>query len=202
MGIDYHFLPNVCLGTALRLTKPCFGSTIALRRQVLEEIGGFESLANVLADDYELGRAIREKGYRLKIPKAFAVEHVCSEQTLSQLFRQELRWARTNHLVAKYGYAGSFLTYPLPLALIAVLLQGFSLLPLVALGAALASRSILVFQTSRFLGGRCGPLWLLPLRDVLSFAIFVTSFFGHTVDWRGTRYVAAGNGALAQLEGV
>ncbi|HEY3779077.1 MAG TPA: bacteriohopanetetrol glucosamine biosynthesis glycosyltransferase HpnI [Rhizomicrobium sp.] len=202
MGIGYHFLPNVCLGMALRLTEPCFGSTIALKRRVLDEIGGFESLANVLADDYELGRAVREKGYRLSIPRAFAVEHVCSEQTFSQLFRQELRWARTNLLVAKSGYAGTLLTYPLPLAIIAVLLQGFSVLPLAVLGAAIASRACLAFQSDRFLGVRCGSLWLLPLRDVLSFAIFVASFFGHTVEWRGTRYVTADDGALAQLEGA
>src|SRR5580698_1276820 len=77
MAIDYHFLPNARLGIALRLTEPCFGSTIALRRSVLKEIGGFESLSNVLADDYELGRAVREKGYRLSIPDSLTVEHVC-----------------------------------------------------------------------------------------------------------------------------
>lgn len=202
MGVDYHFLPNVCLGMGLRLTEPCFGSTIALRRRVLDEIGGFEPLSNVLADDYELGRAVRRQGYRVRIPRSLTVEHVCSEATASALFRQELRWARTNLLLAKAGYAGTLLTYPLPLALITVLLQDFSVLSLAVLGAALASRLCLVFQSGRFLGVRCGPLWLLPLRDVMSFAVFVASFFGHTVDWRGTRYVAAPDGALAQFEGI
>ncbi|MGH6889398.1 MAG: bacteriohopanetetrol glucosamine biosynthesis glycosyltransferase HpnI [Rhizomicrobium sp.] len=202
MGIDYHFLPNVCLGIALRLTEPCFGSTIALKRSILEEIGGLESLANVLADDYELGRAVREKGYRVRIPMGLAVEHVCSEDSLKSLFHQELRWARTNLLLAKAGYAGTLLTYPLPLALLAVLFGGFSVLSLAILGSALASRLYLVFQSGRFTGVRVGSLWLLPLRDVLSFAIFVVSFFGHTVEWRGTRYVAAPDGALAQFRGA
>lgn len=202
MGIDYHFLPNVCLGIALRLTEPCFGSTIALKRRILDEIGGFESLANVLADDYELGRAVRAKGYRVRIPKGIAVEHVCSEGSLKALFHQELRWARTNLLLAKTAYAGTVLTYPLPLALLALLFGGFSLPALAAFGLALASRLALVFQSGRFLGRPGKDLWLLPVRDLLSFAIFAVSFFGHNVEWRGTRYVAAPDGALAQFRGV
>lgn len=202
MGIDYHFLPNVCLGTALRLTEPCFGATIALKRRILDEIGGFESIANVLADDFELGRAVRELGYRVRITRGFAVEHVCSEDSLKALFQQELRWARTNLLLAKAAYAGTILTYPLPLALLALLFGGFSLTSLAVLGSALASRLFLVFQSRRFLGDRDKDLWLLPVRDLLSFAIFVVSFFGHNVEWRGTRYVAAPDGELAQFRGV
>ncbi len=68
MGIDYHFLPNVVTGVSLGLAKPCFGSTIALDRVVLDQIGGLQSFASVLADDYEIGRAVRAKGLRVAIP--------------------------------------------------------------------------------------------------------------------------------------
>jgi ceramide glucosyltransferase len=160
MAIDYHFLPNARLGIALRLTEPCFGSTMALRRSVLDEIGGFESLSNVLADDYELGRAVREKGYRLAIHDTLTVEHVCSQKSALALLRQELRWAKTNLLL---------------------------------------SRLYLVFQSGRAFGLRGRNVWLIPLRDVLSFGIFVASFFGNTVVWKGNRYIACPDGALAQL---
>ena len=199
MGIDYHFVPNARFGMALGLTNPCFGSTIAFRRRILDEIGGFESLSNVLADDYELGRAIREKGYRLCIPASLTVEHVCSQKSALALLRQELRWAKTTLLLAKSGYAGTLLTYPLPLALFAVLFQETSPLSLVALAVALASRLFLVRQCGRSLGQRGEHIWLLPLRDMLSFGVFVASFFGKTVFWRGTRYLAGPDGALAQL---
>ncbi|HEX3664104.1 MAG TPA: bacteriohopanetetrol glucosamine biosynthesis glycosyltransferase HpnI [Rhizomicrobium sp.] len=199
MAIDYHFLPNARLGIALRLTEPCFGSTIALRRSVLDEVGGFESLSNVLADDYELGRAIRERGYRLSIPDTLTVEHVCSQKSALALFRQELRWAKTNLLLAKSGYAGTFLTYPLPLALIAMLFLGFSGLTLAVAAGALMSRLYLVFQSGRALGLRGRHIWLLPFRDVLSFGVFVASFFGSTVVWKENKYIACPDGALAQL---
>ena len=199
MGIDYHFLPNARLGIALGLTEPCFGSTIAFRRRTLEEIGGFESLSNVLADDYELGRAIRGKGYRVSIPVSIVVEHVCSHKSARALLRQELRWAKTNLLLAKSGYAGTLLTYPLPLAFFGALFLGFSPLSLMAIVAALASRLYLMFQCGGSLGLRREHVWLLPLRDMLSFGVFMASFFGKTVVWRGTRYLAGPDGALAQL---
>lgn len=202
MGIDYHFLPNARLGLALRLTEPCFGSTIALRRPILDEIGGFESLSNVLADDYELGRAVREKGYRLSIHDTLTVEHVCSQRSALALLRQELRWAKTNLLLARSGYAGTLLTYPLPLALFAMLFAGFSAPSLGVVAGALASRLYLVLRSERSPGLRGGSVWLLPVRDLLSFGIFVASFFGSTVDWRGTRYVACPDGALAQIQGA
>ena len=62
------FLPNAVLGTSLGLAAPCLGSTIALRSQTLDEVGGFAAFADHLADDYEMGRAVRAKGYTLAIP--------------------------------------------------------------------------------------------------------------------------------------
>ncbi len=44
-----------------------FGATIALRRQVLDEIGGFLPLANYLADDYQLGNRVAARGYELAL---------------------------------------------------------------------------------------------------------------------------------------
>ena len=65
LSIDTHFLPSVVVGTALGLAKPCFGSTIALRRETLAAIGGFGVLSNELADDYALGAAVRRLGLRV-----------------------------------------------------------------------------------------------------------------------------------------
>jgi ceramide glucosyltransferase len=198
MGIDYQFLPNARVGIAFGLTEPCFGSTIAMRRQTLTEIGGFEAVANVLADDFELGRAIREMGYRLAIP-TLTVEHVCGQTSLAALFRQELRWAKTTLTLAGAGYGGTLVTFPLPLALLAAWFLDFSPVSLGGIAAALLSRTLLVVCSGRPVGPRAERLWLLPLRDVLSFGVFAASFFGRTVDWRGTRYLARADGALAQL---
>jgi ceramide glucosyltransferase len=199
MNIDCHFLPNARLGMALGLAKPCFGSTIAFRRQTLDEIGGFESFANVLADDYELGRAIRGRGYRVSVPESPVVEHVCNQAGAGALLRQELRWARTNFVLAKAGYTGSVVTYPFPIALLALPFLGFTALALAALAGALASRLYLVFKSGRRLGWHADYFWLLPLRDVLSFFVYLAAFFGKTVEWRGHRFATGADGALVPV---
>jgi ceramide glucosyltransferase len=199
MNIDCHFLPNARLGLALGLARPCFGSTIAFRRKMLEEIGGFESLENVLADDYELGRAIRGRGYRISIPELFTVQHVCGQTSATALLRQELRWARTNLVLAPIGYALTIVTYPLPVALLAVLFQGLTMMSAGVLVSALASRLFLIFRSGSRLGWHYDYVWLLPLRDALSFFVYLCSFFGRTVEWRGRRFATGSNGALAPI---
>ena len=97
MSTSYTFLPNAVLGTSLGLAAPCFGSTIALRRETLDEVGGFAAFADQLADDYEMGRAVRSKGYTLAIP-AMGVGHTAAENSALELFRHELRWTRTIRL--------------------------------------------------------------------------------------------------------
>jgi ceramide glucosyltransferase len=196
MGIDYGFLPNALVGTTLGLAKPCFGATIGLRRDTLAEIGGFEALSSHLADDYELGRAVRLKGHEVKL-SSLVLRHTCLEPSLKGLFRHELRWARTIRLLDAAGYAGSIVTHPLPLALLALTL-GSGMLGLILLCAALLARLLLAWRIRIATGADSGPLWLLPLRDVLSFSIFLVSFLGNSVYWRGVRYETEAHGLLAQ----
>jgi ceramide glucosyltransferase len=195
MGIDYGFLANAVAGTALGLATPCFGATIGLRRGTLTEIGGFETLSRYLADDYELGRAVRAKGYAVKL-SGLVLGHTCSERSFLDLFRHELRWARTVRLLNGAGHVGSLITYPVPLALIALAALGPP--GLLLLGAALLMRLWLAWRIRNGLGARSGPLWLLPARDVLSFFVFLASFLGNSVYWRGTRYETEARGLLAQ----
>lgn len=197
MGIDYGFLPNALTGTVLGLATPCFGATIALRRSMLAEIGGFEALSQHLADDYELGRAVRAKGYEVKL-SSLVLQHTCSERSFVDLFRHELRWARTIRLLNGAGHAGSIIAHPVPLALIAWIGSGSGLQGLALFCAALLARICLVWRIRNALGARSGSLWLLPLRDVLSFIVFLASFLGNSVYWRGTRYETDAQGLLAQ----
>jgi ceramide glucosyltransferase len=196
MGIDYGFLPNAIVGTALGLAKPCFGATIGFRLDTLAEIGGFEALSSHLADDYELGRAIRSKGHKVRL-SSLVLQHTCLEPNLKGLFRHELRWARTIRLLDPAGYAGSIITHSVPLAILALALSSGIQGPIL-LCAALVARLWLAWCIRAGIGAESGPLWLLPLRDVLSFSIFLVSFLGNSVYWRGTRYETEANGLLAQ----
>lgn len=195
MGVSYGFLPNVVTGVGLGLAHPCMGSTIALRRAVLDEIGGFEAFAQVLADDYEIGRAVRGTGRRVVLPP-FAIAHGCSEQSLGEVFAHELRWAVTIRCMDPLGHAGSVVTHPLALAVIATLLLGGAWYAGAAMLAAGFARYWLKRRVDRFVGATSGPWQWLLLRDILSFGVFVCSLFARRVEWRGSKFHISANGKL------
>lgn len=196
MAINYHFVPGVLVGLRLGLARPCFGSTLALRRDTLAAIGGFAAFRDHLADDYAIGAAVRNAGFQVIVP-SFAVVHRCAEANLRDMLRHELRWARTLRAVSPRGYAGSLITHPLPFALAAACVPGFALPGGVAVVLALSSRLVLKRAVDHTLGTSVHGAWLGPLRDLISFAVFVASFFVAVVNWRGRRYRVRRDGTLA-----
>lgn len=198
MGLTYQFLPSVAVGVGLGLAQPCMGSTIALRREVLTRIGGFEAFADLLADDYAIGAAVRGTGLRSLVAPVL-VAHNCTEHGLAELARHELRWARTIRGVDPAGFFGSGVTYAVPLALLGLFLTGASLVSLAVLAFALICRLWLMREVDRIAGVDGRGRWLTPLRDVLSFTIFLGSFFVRAVDWRGTQFRVDAQGALRRI---
>jgi ceramide glucosyltransferase len=201
-GINDHFLPNVLVGLKLGLATPCFGSTIALSKTTLAKLGGLQSVADQLADDYELGMAVRRAGREVAIAP-FLVTHVCGERSLRELLRHDLRWARTIRTVDPLGFAGLAVTYAVPWALLGLIFGGLT--PAVwVLAVALACRLALQAALHRLFplddgwSISFGQLWLGPIRDALSFVVFVASFFGRGVEWRGHRYGVRADSTLAR----
>ena len=194
-AIDYHFLPNVLVALKFGLAAPCFGSTIALRKETLAKIGGFESVVDQLADDYALGALVRRTGLTVAMP-ASIVAHACAERSAGDLFRHELRWARTIRSVDSLGFAGLALTHAWPLALLGIVLGGLTPASMIAI-VALACRFVLQVELDRAFRLRDDLFWMGPLRDVLSFVVFIASFFGRRVEWRGHRYGVRADNTLA-----
>jgi len=195
MGTSYEFLPNVIAALSFGLAKPCFGSTIAIRRGTLDAIGGFRAFADKLADDYEIGHAVRAMGLKVTIPP-FAVAHGNAERDWTELYRHEVRWNRTTHVIDPLGHTLSFITYAVPLAVLALLLSRFSLPAESVLLLTVVSRLCLKWSTERKFSLYAGPSWALPLRDVLSFVVFLLSFFADDVHWRGSRFAVSSSGLL------
>src|ERR1700722_3048613 len=183
LHINYGFLPGALLGEAMRAGGGCFGATIALRRAVLERIGGLAVVRDELADDHRIGTAGREAGYAVAL-SPYLVETSVSEKSLKFLWKHELRWARTARLMAPVGFAGSIVTHTMALAMLAALVSGFSLTSLVFLAMSCALRWTSTAVIAWTLRLPTAGLWLLPLRDLISFAVFVGSFCGRNVSWR------------------
>ncbi len=195
MGVSHGFLPSVIVGRALGMAQPCMGSTIAIRRTTLAQIGGFEAFSDVLADDYAIGAAVRELGMQVAVP-AFAIAHGCAEVNLGALCRHEMRWNVTLRRLDPMGFAGLGVVNPLPMALLAAVLLPVGV-GLALVIAALASRLLLALRIDAATGQRTAPLWWLPARDLLSFGLFIASFAVRNVDWRGARLAIKPDGNIA-----
>lgn len=193
--INHGFLPQILVAQAFGHKQGCFGATIALNRATLDDIGGFAALEDELADDYALGAAVRGLGRRVLL-SPHIVDNVIVEGGIAELFRHELRWARTIRALAPMGFALSIVTQPVILAAFAVATGAQPQASLIALAASLAWRCATVRIIDRALRLPPTPLWKVPVRDVLSFSVFVASFFARTVAWRDSTFRIGPKGQL------
>jgi ceramide glucosyltransferase len=183
LHINFSFLPSALLAEALGAGGGCFGTTIALRRSVLEKIGGLAVVRDELADDHRIGAAVRAAGLATVL-SSYLVDTSVFERNFKSLWQHELRWARTVRLMAPAGFAGSVLTHAVALAALAALICGLSLTSLGFLAMSCVLRWATAGAIARKLHLPTRGLWLLPLRDLLSFAVFVGSYCGRNVSWR------------------
>jgi ceramide glucosyltransferase len=177
------------------------GSTLALRREALEAIGGLRPLLNYLADDYELGNRIARAGFDVVLAP-LVVETALPRAGFGEMFQHQLRWARTIRDRRPGGYIGLGVTHVLPWALLACLCSGLSGWSLGLLAAAALLRfAVAAALCTSVLHDEAADLdlWLLPLRDVIALLVWITSFAGNTVEWRGERFRISG-GKLEKLE--
>jgi ceramide glucosyltransferase len=198
MFVNHGFLPSALIGERMRPGDACFGATMALRRDTYTTIGGFAALRDQLADDYALGAAIRRVGKRIVLSPQL-VDTMTADPDLGALIAHELRWLRTIRLIAPIGFAASIVTHPLALAVAATLALGLAPVMLAVLAIALACRLAMVRIVDRALDLPATKPWLVPLRDLLSFAIFIASFLGNRVAWRDRTFRIAADGRLVAI---
>lgn len=192
MHINDQFAPSVLVAASLGPMQFTFGSTMAVRRDVLEAIGGVDALADHLADDYMLGALVARHGFRVAL-SPYVVRNIISEPDLAALWHHELRWARTIRAQRPAGYACSVVTFPLPFAIALLLWPGYTLTGTILSAVALTLRLALHRSMQQlFEHPARQSAWLLPVRDALGLAVWAASFFGRGVRWRGVEFPPKG----------
>jgi ceramide glucosyltransferase len=192
-AISYAMMPSMVLALRYRLSQPCMGSTIALRRATLDAIGGFGAFRDVLADDYAIGAAVRDLGLTVAVPPML-ITHACDEASPGALWRHHLRWQVTLRGIVGVTHGGTIVTHALPLALIAC---AFMPLPgLVLIGLALAVRFAVKARVDALAGTRTATFATSCLADCVEFVIFLASLVAQEIDWRGSRLVMATDGRI------
>jgi ceramide glucosyltransferase len=195
MQINFSFLPGAVVGDAINVGGGCFGATIALRRDVLDRIGGFAPLRDELADDHRIGEAARRFGLKTVL-SPYIVDNRVTETSLAGLWRHELRWARTTRLMAPSGFAGSVTTHTVMITALAAAAFGSGLVAWSAVLLTLLFRWGSAAAMARWLDLPRRGLWLLPLRDALSFAVFLSSFCGRSIRWGERQFRVEPNGHM------
>jgi ceramide glucosyltransferase len=204
LGIATEFGPGVLLSKMIeRGLHYGLGSTLAVRREALDKIGGLLPLVDYLADDYELGTRMANAGYRIEV-SAEVVETAIPAYAWCGFFDHQLRWLRTVRCSRPAGYAGLIFTYGFAWALVNVLASGLSPLSLWLLGLSFFLRlaQAMTVGAAVLADHEVLPnILLLPLRDVIAMALWVAGFASDTIVWRGERFTLK-DGKLAPVADI
>jgi ceramide glucosyltransferase len=204
LAINADFWSQVLQSQTLKPLDFALGAAILIRRHPLDEIGGFASLANGLADDYQLGQRITRNGHRIALCPV-VVECWDMPQNWTQVWRHQLRWSRTIRVCRPVSYFFSILSnaslWP-ALWLAAAMLSGNLLCAPLTAGLFLLLRIMLAQNLQRrFTPGRTlvSPFWLVPVKDLLQLLLWIAAFAGNTVEWRGRKMKVSPDGTLVEI---
>jgi ceramide glucosyltransferase len=181
------FSGSALVARSLEGLKFTMGSTAAITRERLAEIGGFAPLLDMHSDDYELGRLIAQKGYRIELAPD-PVDMEFPSESLGDYLRHELRWLVGLRHIRPGGHFGLLMTQGIAWTVAAAVLA-----PSWAAGAAWVSAYLIVRWLSGYVIGVWGlrdpvvrrKLWLLPLHDLFWFFLWLASFAVNRIEWRG-----------------
>jgi ceramide glucosyltransferase len=195
IGMNTELLGGVMVARMLEGMRFALGCTLAVRRSVLDAMGGFGYLQEFLAEDFVIGQRTAEMGHQVLLSSA-VIQHRIGSQNMFHNFAHRLRWARSTRRSRPAGYWGQIFTYPLPLAVLLIGLWPavWPVLPVTLLLRAWAAASTALFVVR-------DPLfraewWLLPLQDMLGFLVWLGGFVGDTIVWRDRKCTVLRDGRL------
>jgi len=201
LGIEADFAPNVLTARLLEGGIHFgLGSTLAVTREALDASGGLLPLADYVADDYHLGARIAAKGYDVVLSRE-VVETSVPPYSFGEFLAHQLRWARTVRDARSPGYFSMVFSYGLAWALLNVVASGLSLESFALLSIALAARvSVALLIGGELLGDRqiLQNLWLLPIRDLITLALWAWCYAGTTIEWRGQDFTVKNGKMVVQ----
>jgi ceramide glucosyltransferase len=190
LTINTMLTPQILVARKVETPTYAFGATMALRRSTLEAVHGFEEIASMLADDYQLGNRIAAQGLLLWLSEC-VVDTILEIGTWRGLLHHQLRRARTNRSHRPAGYFGTVFTQALPWAIVNLLAGGITPLTLSTSALTLGVRLVAAVHVARRHLGvslRTTDVGLVLLNDALLFLVWVLGFFGNSVWWRGRRF--------------
>jgi ceramide glucosyltransferase len=190
LGLSTDFMGGVLVAREIEGVRFALGATMATTKSVLGEIGGLEALVDYLGDDYELGACTAAAGYKVLLADV-VVETALPDYTPREFWVHQMRWARNVRDRRHAQYFGLVATFGLAWGILAVLFAPGVWWTWIALAIVAAFRVSAAVAIGR--GVLDDPsvlrnLWLLPLRDFVALAVWLVSFTGNEIEWRGLKF--------------
>lgn len=202
LGISTEFHAGVLVARRLEGMKFALGSTILIRQEALSAVGGFRAVVDFLGDDFLLGYLPAEAGYKVVLSD-LVVDHVLDTESVGDLVRHQTRWSRSTRASRPLGYLGLIFTHGTAMSLLLLLASRGALWGWIVLLVVWTARLAMAWIVgSRYLKDKVARrlLWLVPVRDIISFGIWLYSFVGDTIEWRGKKFRLTKGGRLIPLE--
>ncbi len=201
LWISTEFHPSVLVARKLEGMKFALGSTILIKKDALEAIGGFLAIADYLADDFQLGNLPAQVGYKVVLSD-YIVDHVLATQSINDLINRQTRWAYCQRVSRPWGYLGLIFTQGTATSLLFLMITEGSMLGWTSLGITWTTRLMMGWIVGvRSLKDPVAKkfLWLAPLRDLISSALWCYSFGGNVIEWRGQRLKLTKGGKMVPI---
>ena len=201
IGIAAEFIPSVLVSRALEGMRFALGASMATSLDRLQSIGGFQAIADHLADDFMLGHLMSRSGYQIHLSR-YVVEVSQPPVSFRTMIKHQIRLSRGIRACRPLGHLGLILTFGTVLSFFYLLASGGSAWSSRLLSASLVLRMIMGWVVGvHWLrdGVLRANFWLLPLRDFFSFAIWISSLGGREVEWRGQLFKLIDGGRMVQV---
>ena len=199
-GRCFDFIPSLLIAQALDGGLKCaIGTTIATRREALDRYGGLH--LNRIGSDYNIGKRAAAAGYIVELSH-YILESDTGTESIGDVYRRELRWARTIRFNRGAQYYSMIVCYGIIFCIPLLVLTGCAPWAIALTGIALLLRygQAWVALHSLQAPDLARWLWALPLRDGLSFWVWLMGSYGQRVFWRGRWLRVYEDGLIAQWE--
>lgn len=198
IGMSVEMTAGVLVANLLEGMKFGLGPTIAVKKEALNRIGGYQAIGDYFANDFMIGNLIDKAGYGVVLSE-HVIDHVVSQKNFTKMWENQLRWAKSTRYSRPKGHLGSGLIFAIPyglFGLMAGLILGMPVLGWSLLGAAVLNRVIESWIVGwGVVRDRVAlvQFWLYPLRDLLGFIVWAVSYTGAKTAWRDSRYELRGD---------
>ncbi len=201
LGMSVEMTSGVLVADLLEGMNFALGPTMAIRREVLDAIGGFDPLAIYCADDYVLGQRVAKSG-NLVVLSTHIIDHVVINRSLHPSLLHQIRWMKSTRFSRPIGHLASVLSFAMPFGLLGLAVSmalGHPMLAVAFVATAILNRVLMALLAGWGVVRDPQALrlcWLYPLRDLMGFGFWLSSFLGNTITWRGQRYRLEADGLM------